>query len=604
MKQVGTSLKKLSTFGYKKIIPVKEEKEMKPEILYEVKAQRGSTMRCKGWKQETILRMLENNMENAEAPEYLVIYGGIGKCARNWESYHAIVKSLKELENNETLVVQSGMPVAIFKTNRLAPRVVMATTNIMKATWEKFYELQEKNLTIYAQYTAAPWEYIGTQGVIQGTFETLGTIGERHFGGSLAGRILLTAGHGGMGANQPRAMTMHGGVCIDVDVNEGLIEKRIEIGFTDVKANSLKEAIELAKEAAAAKKPLGIGVVGNAATLFQEAYDLGFEPDIVTEMCPCHDPLSYIPEGYSPEAADELRAKDRNEYMGIARKSMVKQLKAMNAFAAKEGVHVFEYGTSIRKECRDAGMPEAEAMTIPGFVAEYIRPLFCEGRGPFRWTCMSGEASDLARLDDLIIEMFPEDKLTVKWINLARKNLPIEALPARVCYLGFGERREFALKVNELVKSGEIQAPVAFSRDNLDSGSIVNPTFESEKMKDGGDLISDWPMLNALLNCAAGCDLIAMQANYSMGEAVHTGVTMIADGSEEADIRLDACMTTDSGIGVVRHAQAGYETARDVAEGRGKLTKESIKIPLWWSPKATFGPEGGHQLRRSAHTKD
>jgi len=577
---------------------------MKNEILYSVKAQRGSTLRCKGWKQETLLRMLENNMENAESPEYLVVYGGIGKCARNWESYHAIVKSLIELEADETLVVQSGMPVAIFKTHKFAPSVVMATTNIMKADWPTFYDLQEKNLTIFAQYTAAPWEYIGTQGVIQGTFETLGAIADRHFAGDMAGRILFTAGHGGMGANQPRAMSMHGGICICVDVNEEIINKRIKIGFTDIKANSLDEAIEMAKKAAEEERALAIGVVGNAATLYWEAFDSGFEPDIVTEMCPCHDPLSYIPEGYSPQEAEDLRLENRNQYFEKARQSMVKQLKAMNAFHKKNNIHVFEYGTSIRKECRDAGMPEEEAMTIPGFVAEYIRPLFCEGRGPFRWTCTSGEASDLARLDDLILEMFPEDKLTVKWINLARVNLPIEALPARVCYLGFGERKAFALAVNDLIKKGEVKGPVAFSRDNLDSGSIVNPTFESEKMKDGSDLISDWPMLNGLLNCAGMCDLIAIQANYSMGEAVHTGVTMIADGTDEADFRLEACMTTDSGIGVVRHAQAGYETAREVAEGRGKLTKDRIKIPLWWSPKATFGPEGGHQLRRGAHTKE
>lgn len=579
---------------------------MKNEILYSVKAQRGKTLRCKGWKQETILRMLENNMENAEAPEYLVVYGGIGKAARNWESYHAIVDSLKNLENDETLVVQSGMPVAIFKTHKYAPTVVMATTNIMKADWPTFYDLQEKNLTIYAQYTAAPWEYIGTQGVIQGTFETLGVIAERYYGGDMAGRILLTAGHGGMGANQPRAMSMHGGVCICIDVQEDIIDKRIKIGFSDVKAKDLDEAIALAKKAAAEKKPLAIGVVGNAATLFQEAYDKGFEPDIITEMCPCHDPLSYIPEGYDARTADELRSKDRNEYLNVARESMKKQLRAMNSFSKKENVHVFEYGTSIRKECRDAGMPEEEAMTIPGFVAEYIRPLFCLGRGPFRWTCISGEASDLARLDDLALEMFPEDTLTVKWITLAREHLPIEALPARVCYMGFGQRKAFALAVNELIKKGEVQGPVAFSRDNLDSGSIVNPTFESEKMKDGSDLISDWPMLNGLLNCAAMCDLIAIQANYSMGEAAHTGVTMIADGTDESAFRLEACMTTDSGIGVVRHAQAGYESAKEAAEGQGPLTKQKIQIPLWWAPadQVTFGPEGGHQLRRSSHTKD
>lgn len=577
---------------------------MNPEILYSVKAQRGSTLRCKGWKQETLLRMLENNMENAEAPEYLVVYGGIGKCARNWESYHAIVASLKSLENDETLVVQSGMPVAVFRTHKLAPRVVMATTNIIKATWPVFYDLQDRNLTIFAQYTAAPWEYIGTQGVIQGTFETLGAIAARHYDGTMVGRILLTAGQGGMGANQPRAMSMHGGVCINVDVNEETIDKRIKIGFTDAKAANLDEAIEMATKAAAEKRPMGIGVVGNAATLFWEAYEKGFEPDVMTEMCPCHDPLSYIPEGFSPQEAEALRMKDRDLYFVKARESMLKQLRAMNAFTARKKVHVFEYGTSIRKECRDAGMPEKEAMTIPGFVAEYIRPLFCEGRGPFRWTCISGEVGDLARLDDLVLRMFPQDKLTAKWITLARRHLPVEGLPARVCYLGFGERKEFALAVNDLIRKGDVKGPVAFSRDNLDSGSIVNPTFESEKMKDGGDLISDWPMLNGLLNCAAMCDLIAIQANYSMGEAAHTGVTMIADGTDEADFRLDACMTTDSGIGVVRHAQAGYEVAREVTQGRGKLTTDRIKIPLWWSPTATFGPEGGVQLRRSSHTRD
>ncbi len=575
---------------------------MNPEILYSVKAQRGSTLRCKGWRQEVLLRMLENNMENAETPERLVIYGGIGKCARNWESYHAIVDALKNLEDTETLAVQSGMPVAVFKTHRFAPRVVMANTNIMKATWPIFYDLQDKNLTMFAQYTAGPWEYIGTQGVIQGTFETLGAIAEQHFEGSLVGKILLTAGLGGMGANQPRAMTMYGGVCIDVDANPAIIKKRMELKFCDVEAQSLDEAIKIAKEAAAANKPLGIGLAGNAATLFPEALEKGFLPDIVTEMCPCHDPLSYIPEGYSVEEARELRAADRLTYLDKARQSMVKQLRAMIGFQDK-GVQVFEYGTSIRKECRDAGMPEEEAMSIPGFVAAYIRPLFCEGRGPFRWTCMSGEASDLAALDDLIIGLFPHDTVTVKWINLAREHLPIEALPARVCYLGFGERKEFALKVNELIKLGKVTGPVAFSRDNLDSGSIVNPTFESEKMKDGSDLISDWPYLNALLNTAAMADLVAIQANYSMGEAVHTGVTMIADGTEESDIRLECSMTTDSGIGVVRHAQAGYDTARAVADGKGRLTKESIRVPLWWSPQATFGPEDTATDRLGPHTK-
>jgi len=576
---------------------------MKNDILYSVKAQRGSTLRCKGWKQEVLLRMLENNMENAERPERLVIYGGIGKCARNWESYWAIVDALLNLENDETLAIQSGMPVAIFKTHRLAPRVVMANTNIMKATWPIFYDLQDKNLTMFAQYTAGPWEYIGTQGVIQGTFETLGAIADQHFGGSLAGRILFTAGLGGMGANQPRAMTMHGGVCLDVDANPEIIDRRIRLKFLDVKAGSLEEGIELAERAKAEGRALGIGLHGNAADVFPRALELGWKPDIVTEMCPCHDPLAYIPQGYTPQSAEAYRKADRLGYLATARESMKRQLKAMIGFQAA-GVQVFEYGTSIRKECRDAGMPEAEAMSIPGFVAAYIRPLFTMGRGPFRWTCMSGEAADLARLDDVALEMFPHDTTTVKWITLARRDLPIEALPARVCYLGFGERKAFGLRVNRMVKSGELAGPVAFSRDNLDSGSIVNPTFESEKMKDGGDLISDWPYLNALLNTAGMADLVAIQANYSMGEAVHTGVTMIADGSDEADLRLEACLTTDSGIGVIRHAQAGYEMARQVAEGKGPLTADSIKVPLWWAPTATFGPEEGAHDRLGAHTRE
>ncbi len=576
---------------------------MKNEILYSVKAQRGKALRCKGWKQETLLRMLENNMENAEAPERLVIYGGIGKCARNWESYHAIVEALLNLENDETLAVQSGMPVAVFKTHRLAPRVVMANTNIMKATWPIFYELQDKNLTMFAQYTAGPWEYIGTQGVIQGTFETLGAVAEQHFGGSLAGKILLTAGLGGMGANQPRAMTMHGGVCIDVDVNQSIIRKRIDLRFCDAEAVNLNEAIAMARDAAARKQPLGIGLHGNAARVFTEALNVGFKPDIVTEMCPCHDPFSYIPEGYGPEEAAEFRRSNRSEYLAAARESMKKQLRAMIGFQL-QGAQVFEYGTSIRKECRDAGMDEEEAMIIPGFVAAYIRPLFCVGRGPFRWTCISGDPKDLAALDHLALDMFSHDAVTSKWIRLAREHLPIEALPARVCYLGFGERKAFGLAVNRLIRVGKVAGPVAFSRDNLDSGSIVNPTFESEKMKDGSDLISDWPYLNALLNTAGMADLVAIQANYSMGEAVHTGVTMIADGSDEADLRLEACLTTDSGIGVVRHAQAGYETARATADGRGPLTREGIRVPLWWSPTATFGPETGVTGRLAPHTRE
>ena len=558
----------------------------KPEILHSVAAQRGPTLRCKGWKQETILRMLENNLENAEYPERLIVYGGIGKAARNWESYHAIVGALKDLENDQTLVVQSGMPVAVFQTHDLAPRVVMATTNFVRPSWPTFYDLQDKNLTMFAQYTAAPWQYIGTQGVIQGTFETLRSVGNQHLGGSLVGRILLCAGMGGMGGNQPRAMSMLGGVTICADVDERVIRRRITAGYCDTLATSLEEAIELATAAASAGKPLGIAVVGNAVDVFETCLENGFRPDIVTEMTPAHDPLAYIPAGFTVDRAKELRRANRDEYFELARDSMVRQLTAMNMFFDR-GVPVFEYGNQIRRQSQEHGM--AEAMKIPGFVAAYIRPLFLEGRGPFRWTCVSGEASDLARLDDLCLELFPDDDIVTRWISLARVHVPIEGLPARVCYLGFGQRKRFGLAVNGLIASGEVKGPVAFSRDNLDSGSIINPTFETEAMPDGSDLISDWPYLNGLLNASAMCDLIAIQANYAMGDSVHTGVTMIADGSDEAAFRLAACLTVDSGIGVVRHAQAGYQRAKDIAVTVG--LREGVSVPLWWTPAATFGPD-------------
>ena len=557
-------------------------RQARAPILRSVRAQRGSTLRCKGWRQEAILRLLENNMENAEHPERLIVYGGIGKCARNWESYHAIIDALKKLENDETLAVQSGMPVAVFRTHRLAPRVVMANTNIVHASWETFYDLQDKNLTMFAQYTAGPWEYIGTQGVIQGTFQTLAAIARLRFDDSLVGRVLLTAGMGGMGGNQPRAMTMHGGVCVCADVDPRAIERRVQAGYCDVVADSFEHAWKLALAAAEAKKPLGIALLGNAVDVLEEALARDVRPDIITDMTPCHDPLSYVPSGLTLEEAERLRGTDRPGYVRAAHASMIRQLTVMNAFFDR-GVEVFEYGNQIRGETRVAGFDQA--LKIPGFVARYIRPLFTEGRGPFRWICLSGNPDDLSRLDDLALELFPDDDLVTKWIRLAREHVPIEGLPARVCYLAYGQRAAFGLAVNRLVGSGAIECPVAFSRDNLDSGSIVNPTFESENMRDGSDLISDWPYLNALLNTAAMADLVAIQANYAMGEAVHTGVTMIADGTSESELRLDACLTTDPGIGVVRHAQAGYERAREVVDEKG------IKVPLWWSPTATFGPE-------------
>lgn len=558
--------------------------QQKPQ---QIKAARGSTLRCKGWKQETILRMLENNLENAEDASRLTVYGGIGKAARNWESYDAIVESLKKLENDETLAIQSGMPVAIFKTHRLAPRVVMANSNVIKADWPKFYDLSAQNLTAFASYTAGPWQYIGSQGVIEGTFETLALVADRHFGGELKGRVFFTAGLGGMGRSQPLAMTMHGGVSVTVEVRQKSIDERLANGYADIQAASLEEAIGMADSAQKEGRALSIVVLGNMVEALEQALNYGWKPDIVTEMCPCHDPFALIPAGLSLAEAAELLERDRDAYMAKSRESMKRIVKAMNRFK-NEGAVVFEYGTFVRKEAVDAGMSREEAFAYPGCIAEYVRPLFFLGRGPFRWTCVSGEVSDQRRLDDLALEMFKDDPLVTRWISRCRDRLPVEGLPARICFLGFGQRRDFGLAVNALVRSGELKGPVAFSRDNLDTGSIANPAFETENMLDGSDAISDWPYLNALLNVSAMADLVAIQSNGTMGISAHTGVTMIADGSEEADLRLDACLTTDAGIGVVRHAQAGYPMAKLVAQGLGPLTDQEIQVPLWWSPQATL----------------
>ena len=559
-------------------------------VMNEIRAKRGAELRCKGWKQETILRMLENNLENGEDPSQLIVYGGIAKAARNWESYHAIVEALTELEDNETLVIQAGMPVAVFKTHKLAPRVVMGLSNVINATWPTFYELIEKNLTTFSSYTAGPWEYIGSQGVVEGTFETLACVAEDKFDGDLRGRVFFTAGLGGMGRSQPKAMTMHGGVSVTVEVRRETVDDRLRNGWADVEAADLDEAIKLADEACANRKPLGIVIRANMVDICEQALDKGWLPDIITEMCPFHDPYAVIPSGYSPESAAALRAASMDDYLAASRETIVRTVKAMNRFL-DAGAEVFEYGTFVRKEAVDAGMSRDEAFRYSGFVARYWRPKYFElGRGPFRWTCVSGEQTDQERLDGLVLELFPDCPITQRWIPLAQKHLPIEGLPARVCFLGFGQRKQFALAVNELVRSGEISGPVAFSRDNLDSGSIANPAMETEDMQDGSDAIADWPFLNALLNTAAMADLVSIQSNGTMGVSHHTGCTIIADGTEEASLRIDAAMTTDVGIGVLRYAQSGYPTAKRVVEGKGELTADSIKVPLWWSPNVTFGP--------------
>ncbi len=565
---------------------------MPADVLKHVRAERGHRLRCKGWKQESLLRMLENNLENAENPSRLIVYGGIAKAARNWESYHAIVEALKNLEDDETLAIQAGMPVAVFRTHRLAPRVVMALSNVIQADWSKFYDLMDRNLTTFSSYTAGPWEYIGSQGVVEGTFETLASIADNRWNGDLRGRIFFTAGLGGMGRSQPRAMTMHGGISVIVEVREDVVKQRLQDGWVDVEADDLASAIELASRAAAAEEPLSIVICGNMVDVCEEAISMGWFPDIVTEMCPFHDPFAVIPSGLSPERAAGIRAQSRTIYLEYARDSIKRIVTSMNRFRDR-GCEVFEFGTFARKEAFDAGMDQDEAFRYPGFVSAYWRPRYFElGRGPFRWTCISGSTADRDRLDDLALEMFPECPVTQRWIPLARKHLPVEGLPARVCFMGFGQRKDFALAVNRLVGSGDVEGPIAFSRDNLDAGSIANPAMETETMKDGSDSISDWPFLNALLNTAAMADLVSIQANGTMGVSHHTGVTIIADGTAESAMRIEAAMTTDSGIGIVRYAQSGYGTARQVAQGKGPLTSDSIKVPLWWSEIATFGPEG------------
>ncbi len=460
---------------------------MPADVFRQVRAERGPRLRCKGWKQESLLRMLENNLENAEDPSRLIVYGGIAKAARNWESYHAIVDTLKNLEDDETLAIQAGMPVAVFRTHRLAPRVVMALSNVIQADWEKFYDLMDRNLTTFSSYTAGPWEYIGSQGVVEGTFETLACIADNRWDGDLAGRIFFTAGLGGMGRSQPRAMTMHGGVSVTVEVRKDVVEQRLRDGWVDVEADDLVSAIELARRAAEAREPLSIVLCGNMVDVCEEALSKGWFPDIVTEMCPFHDPLAVIPSGLSPDRAAGVRAQSRTIYLEYARESIKRIVGAMNRFR-DHGCEVFEFGTFARKEAFDAGMDQDEAFGYPGFVSAYWRPRIFElGRGPFRWTCISGSTADRDRLDDLALEMFPECPVTQRWIPLARKHLPVEGLPARVCFMGFGQRKDFALAVNRLVGRGDVEGPIAFSRDNLDAGSIANPAMETETMKDGSD---------------------------------------------------------------------------------------------------------------------
>lgn len=543
-----------------------------------VRVKKGQELECKGWEQEAVLRMLYNNLDPqvAENPDELVVYGGIGKAARNWEAFERIADTLRNLENDETMLIQSGKPVGVFKTHKHAPRALIANSILVPkwATWEHFHELDKKGLMMYGQMTAGSWIYIGTQGILQGTYETFAALADKHFNGSLQQTITLTAGLGGMGGAQPLAVTMNGGVVIAVEVDPKRIEKRLETKYCDVKTDNIDEAIRLAEAARNAGKPLSIALLGNAAEIHHDILKRGVKIDIVTDQTSAHDPLNgYIPIGCTVEEAGELRKQDESRYIGLAKQSMVKHVEAMLEFK-KRGAVVFDYGNNIRQVAYDEGLTDAFA--FPGFVPAFIRPLFTEGKGPFRWVALSGDPEDIYRTDELIKELFPENKALIRWIEMAQKQVAFQGLPARICWLGYGERKKMGLAINELVKKGELKAPVVIGRDHLDSGSVASPNRETEAMKDGSDAVADWAVLNALINTAAGGSWISVHhgGGVGMGYSLHAGMVVVADGTELAKERLERVLTTDPGMGVIRHADAGYESAVQFAKENG------INIPM------------------------
>lgn len=544
----------------------------------EVRAPRGNQLSCKGWHQEAAMRMLMNNLdaEVAEKPEELIVYGGSGKAARNWECFDAIVRSLRELENDETLLVQSGKPVGIFKTHTYAPRVLIANSNLVGrwATWEVFRELEKKGLIMFGQMTAGSWIYIGTQGILQGTYETFAEISRKRFNGDLAGTLTLTAGLGGMGGAQPLAVTMNNGVAIIVEVDEQRIRRRLETKYLDTMTSTLEEALELAMKAKSEKRPLSIGLLGNAADIFPEFVRRRITPDIVTDQTSAHDELNgYVPAGIPYPEALALRKKDPKKYIQMAYESMKKHCRAMVELQSR-GAEVFDYGNNLRGQALQAGYKDA--FHYPGFVPAYIRPLFCRGKGPFRWVALSGDPEDIYRTDELVKELFPHDKALVRWIDMAHEKVKFQGLPARICWLGYGERDKFGLAINDLVKKGEIKAPIVIGRDHLDTGSVASPNRETEGMKDGSDAIADWPLLNGMLNVASGASWVSMHhgGGVGIGYAQHSGQVMVADGSDETAVRIARVLTNDPGIGIARHADAGYEEA--IAFAR----KHGIKIPM------------------------
>ena len=538
-----------------------------------VRAPRGTTLSCKGWQQEAALRMLMNNLDPdvAERPADLVVYGGTGKAARNWESFDAIVRSLQALENDETLLVQSGKPVAVFRTHAHAPRVLIANSNLVGrwATWDHFRELERKGLMMYGQMTAGSWIYIGSQGIVQGTYETFGEVARQHFGGSLAGRFILTAGLGGMGGAQTLAATMQGAAILGIDVDRTRIEKRLTTGYCDKMTDSLDTALAWIGEATAAQRALSVGLIGNAAEVIPELVRRGVTPDVVTDQTSAHDMLNgYVPTAMSMADASALRESDPQEYVRRSTASAVEHVRAMRALQDR-GAITFDYGNNIRTVAFDAGL--ADAFTIPGFVPEYIRPLFCEGKGPFRWAALSGDPADIARTDRLALELFPHDTHLRTWIEKAQEKIQFQGLPARICWLGQGDRAKFGVALNDLVANGELSAPIVIGRDHLDTGSVASPFRETEAMKDGSDAIADWAILNALLNVASGSTWVSFHhgGGVGIGNSLHAGQVIVADGTPEMRLRLERVLTNDPGIGVARHADAGYEIARDTARAKG-----------------------------------
>ncbi len=549
-----------------------------PKTYRPLKAPRGASLRTKGWSQEGALRMLMNNLDPAvaEKPQELIVYGGTGKAARSWDCFWAIVDSLKKLENDETLIVQSGKPVAVFKTHSEAPRVLIANALIVPkwATWDEFRRLEALGLTMYGQMTAGSWIYIGTQGILQGTFETLAEVSRKHFGGSLKGRITLSAGLGGMGGAQPLAVTMNEGVAIVVEVDRHRIQRRLETGYVDTMAETLDGALKLAFAAAKKGEPLSIALLGNAADVLPEFVRRGLNPDVLTDQTSAHDELNgYVPHGLSYEGALSLRRDDPREYIKRSYESMAVHVRAMLELK-KRGARAFDYGNNIRGQALKAGV--ADAFEIPGFVQEYIRPLFCLGKGPFRWAALSGKPGDIYATDDAVLKEFPEDAALARWIRKARERVKFQGLPARICWLGYGDRAKFGAVINRLVKKGAISAPIVIGRDHLDTGSVASPNRETEGMRDGSDAIADWPVLNALLNAVSGASWVSVHhgGGVGIGLSIHAGMVIVADGRASTAKRLERVLTVDPGLGVVRHADAGYADAIEFAR------RAKIKMPM------------------------